>query len=102
MPLDFFYTMVQKSQKWPKTQIKGGPALITMNHIHNAYMEGDKGGGGGSENEKERISDTREAMKVQQRKNELAGMEIEPMAFGLALALRALFSALVFVDFHCL
>ena len=28
MPLYFFYTMVQKSQKWPKTQIKGGPALI--------------------------------------------------------------------------
>ena len=28
MPLDFFYTMVQKSQKWSKTQIKGGPALI--------------------------------------------------------------------------
>ena len=28
MPLDLFYTMVQKSQKWPKTQIKGGgPAL---------------------------------------------------------------------------
>ena len=27
MPLHFFYTMVQKSQKWPKTQIKGGPAL---------------------------------------------------------------------------
>ena len=24
MPLYFFYTMVQKSQKWPKTQIKGG------------------------------------------------------------------------------
>ena len=24
MPLDLFYTMVQKSQKWPKTQIKGG------------------------------------------------------------------------------
>ena len=23
MPLYFFYTMVQKSQKWPKTQIKG-------------------------------------------------------------------------------
>ena len=23
MPLDFFYTIVQKSQKWPKTQIKG-------------------------------------------------------------------------------
>ena len=24
MPLHFFYTMEQKSQKWPKTQIKGG------------------------------------------------------------------------------
>ena len=29
MPLNLFYTMVQNSQKWPKTQIKGGgPALI--------------------------------------------------------------------------
>ena len=29
MPRSLFYTMVQKSQKWPKTQIKGGggPAL---------------------------------------------------------------------------
>ena len=28
MPLNFFYTTVQKSQKWPKTQIRrGGPAL---------------------------------------------------------------------------
>ena len=27
MPLNLFYTMVQKSQKSPKTQIKGGPAL---------------------------------------------------------------------------
>ena len=28
MPLYLFYTMVQKSQKWPKTEIKGGgPAL---------------------------------------------------------------------------
>ena len=27
MPLNLFYTMVQKSQKWPKSQIKGGPAL---------------------------------------------------------------------------
>ena len=27
MPLNLFYTMVQKNQKWPKTQIKGGPAL---------------------------------------------------------------------------
>ena len=30
MPLNVFYTMVQKSQKWPKTQIKGGPALILL------------------------------------------------------------------------
>ena len=30
MPLYFYYTMVQKSQKWPKTQIKGGPALNTL------------------------------------------------------------------------
>ena len=27
MPLNLVYTMVQNSQKWPKTQIKGGPAL---------------------------------------------------------------------------
>ena len=27
MPLYFFYTMVQKSQKWPITQIKGGSCL---------------------------------------------------------------------------
>ena len=27
MPLHLFYTMVQKSQKWPKTQIKGGSCL---------------------------------------------------------------------------
>ena len=27
MPLSLFYTMVQKSQKWPKTQIKGGSCL---------------------------------------------------------------------------
>ena len=30
MPLNFFYTMVQKSQKWPKTQIKWGPALSQL------------------------------------------------------------------------
>ena len=30
MPLNLFYTMVQKSQKWPKTQIKGGPALSAI------------------------------------------------------------------------
>ena len=27
MPLNLFYTTVQKSQKWPKTQIKGGSCL---------------------------------------------------------------------------
>ena len=27
MSLNLFYTTVQKRQKWPKTQIKGGPAL---------------------------------------------------------------------------
>ena len=27
MPLYFVYTIVQKIQKWPTTQIKGGPAL---------------------------------------------------------------------------
>ena len=32
MRLYFCYTMVHKSQKWPKTQIKGGgPALRTPN-----------------------------------------------------------------------
>ena len=34
MPLNLFYTMVQKSQKWPKTQIKGGgPALNRDEYI---------------------------------------------------------------------
>ena len=28
MPLTLFYTMVQKSQKWPKTQIKGGGSCL--------------------------------------------------------------------------
>ena len=41
MPLNLFYTMVQKSQKWPKTQIKGGPAL-TLYHprfcIQKSYI----------------------------------------------------------------
>ena len=31
MPLNFFYTMVQKSQKWPKTQIKGGGSCLKFN-----------------------------------------------------------------------
>ena len=35
MPLCLFYTMVQKSQKWPKTQIKGGPAIIIIIIIIN-------------------------------------------------------------------
>ena len=30
MPPNLFYTMVQKNQKWPKTQIKGGPALNSV------------------------------------------------------------------------
>ena len=37
MPLKLFYTMVQKSQNWPKTQIKGGggPALkCTVKRCH--------------------------------------------------------------------
>ena len=35
MPLNLFYTMVQKSQKWPKTQIKGGggPVLSGANGV---------------------------------------------------------------------
>ena len=32
MPLYLFYTMVQKSQKWPKTQIKGGSCLNFFNN----------------------------------------------------------------------
>ena len=28
MPLNLFYTMVQKTQKWPKTQIKGGGSCL--------------------------------------------------------------------------
>ena len=34
MPLNLFYTMVQKRQRWPKTQIKGGPAL-SRGFIHD-------------------------------------------------------------------
>ena len=30
MPLCLFYTMVQKSQKWPKTQIKGVPDFSSV------------------------------------------------------------------------
>ena len=28
MPLNLFYTKVPKSQKWPKTQIKGGGGVL--------------------------------------------------------------------------
>ena len=45
MPLYLFYTKVQKSQKWPKTQIKGGPALTGLSMakaepgaLHNAAV----------------------------------------------------------------
>ena len=41
MPLYLFYTMVQKSQKWPKTQIKGGgPALkgVTTKALSFKFM----------------------------------------------------------------
>ena len=37
MPLYVFYTMVQKSQKWPKTQIKGGPALNPLVFISHFF-----------------------------------------------------------------
>ena len=33
MPLSFFYTKVQKSQKWPKTQIKGSCLISEKKHI---------------------------------------------------------------------
>ena len=66
MPLYFFYTMVEKSQKWPKTQIKGGggPALSIMyGHrllcvkkkfvVRQTASSGmgmrDRGGGGGGD-----------------------------------------------------
>ena len=34
MPLYLFYTIVQKSQKWPKTQIKGGSCLKWSSFVH--------------------------------------------------------------------
>ena len=38
MPLNLFYTMVRKSQKWPKTQIKwGGPALTTVTALCSVF-----------------------------------------------------------------
>ena len=48
MPLYLFYTVVQKSRKWPKTQIKGGPAVksvekisVTMSSLETKVMSGD-------------------------------------------------------------
>ena len=38
MPLNLFYTVVQKSQKWPKTQIKGGPALISVISVQAFFI----------------------------------------------------------------
>ena len=35
MPLHIFYTMVQKSQKGPKTQIKGGGPALNRRSISN-------------------------------------------------------------------
>ena len=40
MPLYLFYTMVQKSQKWPKTQIKGGPALRLPSLLWHCGLSG--------------------------------------------------------------
>ena len=38
MPLYLFYTIVQKSQKWPKTQIKGGSCL--NDHVYLCLSTG--------------------------------------------------------------
>ena len=38
MPLYVFYTMVQKSQKWPKTPNQGGPALICISQQNTAFL----------------------------------------------------------------
>ena len=51
MPLNLFYTMVQKSQKWPKTQIKGVLPPIHKSLIQpypgQAFLELRRAGGGG-------------------------------------------------------
>ena len=53
MPLYLFYTMVQKSQKWPKTQIKGGSCLKLSETLKSVakdvlemFEEVYQGGGG--------------------------------------------------------
>ena len=42
MPLYFFYTMVQKSQKWPKTQIKGGGPALTRLMLYGVWRPFDR------------------------------------------------------------
>ena len=37
MPLYLFYTMVQKIQKWPKTQIKGGGPALNRCWLHWSF-----------------------------------------------------------------
>ena len=39
MPLNLSYTMVQKSQKWPKTQIKGGGPALKMYLAESCDLE---------------------------------------------------------------
>ena len=39
MPLNLFYTMVQKSQKWPKTQIKGGGSCLKVGLLPLFFMQ---------------------------------------------------------------
>ena len=38
MPFDLFYTMVQKSQKWPKTQIKGGGSCLKLPNNQQTHL----------------------------------------------------------------
>ena len=50
MPLNLFYTMVQKSQKWPKTQIRGGGSCLNRHKpwkqlvpiLHKLQVDRDK------------------------------------------------------------
>ena len=43
MPLNLFYTMVQKSQKWPKTQIKGGGGSCLKGFPNSVLVYPDRG-----------------------------------------------------------
>ena len=42
MPLDLFYTMVQKSQKRPKTQIKGGGSCLKVACARSPHLQAKK------------------------------------------------------------